>query len=170
MNNQSLLTNYLSIKLERLHEEIIEQLDHKENCDIILIARQMIDNKRREDSIAKFKQLFDIPFSICPVNDMYLITPDGRVWSCKTNKFLKPSTTNDGYKYVAMDKIRYLIHRLVAMTFIENEGELPEVNHINKVRDDNRVENLEWCTVRKNRQDRIIPKRYKQYNQIIFNI
>ncbi len=39
-----------------------------------------------------------------------------------------------------------LVHRLVAKTFIPNELNLPEVNHINEDKLDNRIENLEWCS------------------------
>jgi hypothetical protein len=56
----------------------------------------------------------------------------------------------DGYLVVNLSKNNYhklyIIHRLVASSFIPNLENKKEVNHINGVREDNRLENLEWCT------------------------
>lgn len=85
----------------------------------------------------------------------YQISNQGRMWSYKRNKYLSPWKNNKGYmaiNIIANNGKRKceLIHRLVALHFIDNPEGKPEVNHINHIRDDNRVENLEWVSKSEN--------------------
>lgn len=69
-------------------------------------------------------------------------------------KPMKPHPNSDGYLTVGLHKNNqrklYSVHRLVANAFIANPKNLPCIDHINTIRDDNRVENLRWCTNKEN--------------------
>ena len=66
----------------------------------------------------------------------------------------KPYTNSKGYLITNLSKNgqvkTYFVHRLVAEAFIPNPNDLPFIDHINTIRDDNRVENLKWCSYKEN--------------------
>ena len=74
---------------------------------------------------------------------------------CKHNGFvITPQSNRQGYKatYLSKNGIkqRFSIHRLVAYHFVENLNNYPIVNHLNGIKDDNKAENLQWCTSSQN--------------------
>lgn len=88
----------------------------------------------------------------------YKIYPDGKVWSQRNNKFLAPAINEKGY-YVynlcneGQRKI-FKIHKLVAIHYIPNPDNLNEVDHIDRDKANNNVENLRWVTRRENNHNK----------------
>lgn len=65
-------------------------------------------------------------------------------------KILKQGYDKNGYKKVNLFQKSYRTHRIIAMTFLGNYSEDLQVNHINGIKDDNRIENLEMVTNQQN--------------------
>ena len=77
----------------------------------------------------------------------HYITDEGIVKSFYKNnwKILKTRINKDGYEDIKLNGITYKVHRLVAQAFIPNPDNLPQVNHIDGNKKNNKVSNLEWC-------------------------
>ena len=81
---------------------------------------------------------------------LYQVSSWGRVKNSRSGTVLKGGETRNGYLQVDLSKYGkrklYYVHRLVVQSFIPNPEDKPEVNHIDENNQNNRVENLEWCT------------------------
>lgn len=89
----------------------------------------------------------------------YQVSNKGRVRRKRDNFVYKPRTFTNGYKNVLLYKDgkwhktggkSELVHRMVAMAFIPNPNNYPQVNHKDEDKENNCVENLEWCTSKYN--------------------
>jgi hypothetical protein len=86
----------------------------------------------------------------------YYVFPDGTIYNNIRKSNVKPIQNESGYCYVTISnnktKKNYYVHRIVADHFIVNDNKVikTQVNHINKKRNDNKIENLEWVTPSEN--------------------
>ena len=100
----------------------------------------------------------------------YQVSDQGRVWNAKTQRMLKPSIRPNGYFQVNMVAANGLrkkeyIHRLVALTFIENPDNKPQIDHIDRDRGNNTVNNLRWVSSSENQRNTTQNHPINQYDQ-----
>lgn len=96
---------------------------------------------------------------IVEFGEYYEVSDLGCVRSFRSNKILKHSKHPKGYLKVKFSlngkEKSYQVHRLVALAFIPNVENKPQVNHKDSVRDNNKLSNLEWVTNSENQQHSI---------------
>lgn len=104
-----------------------------------------------------WKQYKHFPFEVSTLGRVRTVQrviryKDGRVYNYP-GKIIKQFLTRE-YSYVTISlhtkSHNFRVNRLVAETFIPNPDNLPQVNHIDENKLNNRVENLEWCTAKYN--------------------
>lgn len=99
----------------------------------------------RSENVSEFRKIKSLKF-------LYEINKNGVIRNVKSKKIIKGYIEKNGYVRVRFENkclngvVRTTVHRLVAEAFIPNPNNLPEVNHIDRDRANNHVNNLEWVT------------------------
>lgn len=95
-------------------------------------------------------------------NGKYIVSNTGRIIDTDKEREITKHKDKDGYEVVTLNKKPKKVHRLVAIAFIPNPKKLPQVNHKDENKLNNRVDNLEWCNNYYN-------SNYRNRNKLISN-
>lgn len=93
----------------------------------------------------------------------YIVNRDGSIFSLKSRKKLKPQDNGNGYKKVSFRKngktLQKYVHRVVMECFSYSDIPGLEVDHIDRIKSNNNVDNLRWVTPSQN-QSEMVGNRY----------
>jgi hypothetical protein len=132
---------YQRNKVSEKYQNAIKKWNDKKKAEKKAERQQMVEEALKSllsDKSVVWKEVRNQP--------NYLVSNDGRVYNIKLMKISNGYRSRLGYMILHHSNKSFMIHRLVAEAFIPNLENKPEVNHLNGIRDDNRVENLEWAT------------------------
>lgn len=94
-------------------------------------------------------------WKVFPRDDRYEVSSLGRIRKSGNKKIIAGSHNNNGYRRIGINRtggqsFEYRVHHMVLESFVGPRPEGKQCNHINGVKDDNRLENLEWVTTKEN--------------------
>ena len=98
---------------------------------------------------------FNMAITLKLFETKYIVYPDGKIFNIAMNNTSKTRLNEKGYVIVSLnvnDK-EYVakVHRLVAMKYIPNPNNYPQINHIDGIKTNNNIENLEWVDNKQNK-------------------
>lgn len=118
------------------------------------------------DNIFIPEEYMDEEFEFIPGFNHYMVSNKGRVWSEKSQSFLKPKPMDReghlGFCLCENGVCHYVyLHRIMAQAFLSNSKHYPIVRHLDDDRDNNDLENLKWGTQKDNHDDAVRNGTYK---------
>ena len=142
--HKSLNREQTKLFIENLNEEYIYfKQQFNLNKDQVKRAKRVIFSIYENNIVNGFTKTKSL--------DNYCINEYGLILNIRTRSMIIPSISKKGYLQVCLtNKNTYSIHRLVALTFVENKENKPEVNHKDGNKLNNHVSNLEWNTTQEN--------------------
>lgn len=81
---------------------------------------------------------------------LYAVSSKGNVKNIRSGRILDGYYNHYGYRLVFLKDKQYTVHRLVALTFLDNPNNLPQVDHRDENKRNNDVSNLRWVTASEN--------------------
>ena len=142
--HKSLNREQTKLFIENLNEEYVYfKQQFNLNKDQVKRAKRVIFSIYENNIVDGFTKVKSL--------ENYCINEYGLILNIRTRGIVKPSINKNGQLQVCLtNKNTYSIHRLVALTFIENKENKPEVNHKDGNKLNNHVSNLEWNTTQEN--------------------
>lgn len=142
--HKSLNREQTKLFIENLNEEYVYfKQQFNLNKDQVKRAKRVIFSIYENNIVDGFTKVKSL--------ENYCINEDGLILNVRTRGVIRPSTNKKGYLQVCLtNKNTYSIHRLAALTFIENKENKTEVNHIDGNKLNNHISNLEWNTTQEN--------------------
>lgn len=142
--HKSLNREQTKLFIENLNEEYVYfKQQFNLNKDQVKRAKRVIFSIYENNIINGFTKVKSL--------ENYCINEYGLILNIRTRCRIIPSISKKGYLQVCLtNKNTYSIHRLVALTFIENKENKPEVNHKDGNKLNNNISNLEWNTTQEN--------------------
>jgi hypothetical protein len=90
-------------------------------------------------------------WKIIDENNNYEVSTEGNIRNKKTGKILKPWNAGKGYKMIWLGAgMKRYIHRLVGIAFLENINNCTDIDHIDRNKHNNKLQNLRWVTKQQN--------------------
>lgn len=113
----------------------------------------------QKTSIVSYDEIINEEWIDITIDTNFQVSNKGRVRNKNMNSLMKQRINPDGYNVISIGlKKCVLVHRLVAIAFIHNPNNYPSVDHIDRTKNNNNLENLRWSTPKKQCENRIFSK------------